>query len=57
MPRSYQMPKEKEKKTTSNNVFLSDFGKLYMSLSKEQREAALKEVGRLQSQMPEDKKE
>jgi len=48
MQRSYQTPKEKEKKTASKEIFLSDLGKLSMSLSQEQRDEALKEVGEMQ---------
>lgn len=34
----------------SKETFLSDFGKLYSGLSKEAREAALKEVGQMQKE-------
>jgi len=42
------MPEEKEKKTESKEVFLSDFGKLWMSLSQEAKDEALREVGEMQ---------
>jgi len=42
------MPKEKAKETESKETFLSDFGKLSMSLSQEQRAEALREVGEMQ---------
>jgi hypothetical protein len=44
------MPKEKEKKTESKETFLSDFGKLSMSLSSEERAEALREIGEMQQE-------
>ena len=41
------MPKD-QKEPESKETSLSDFGKLYQGLPKEEREAALKEVGQMQ---------
>ena len=41
------MPKD-QNETESKETYLSDFGKLWQSLPKEEREAALKEVGQMQ---------
>jgi hypothetical protein len=53
------MPKD-QKEPKSKITFSSDFGKLYSGLSKEQREAALREVGQMQKegllQVPSEKK-
>ena len=42
-------PKD-QNETESKETFLSDFGKLSQSLSKEEREAALREVGQMQKE-------
>ena len=43
------MPKD-HNETESKETFLSDFGRLYQSLSKEEREEALREVGQMQKE-------
>jgi len=39
-----------QNETESEETYLSDFGKLYQSLSKEEREEALREVGQMQKE-------
>ncbi len=43
------MPKDQNEPESKEN-FLSDFGKLYQELPKEEREAALREVGQMQKE-------
>jgi len=43
------MPKDQDEQE-SKRISLGDFGKLWRGLSKEQREAALKEVGQMQKE-------
>ncbi len=45
-----QKEKEKAKETESKETFLSDFGKLSMSLSREVKDRVLERVGRMQKE-------